>query len=190
MIMEKCHLPLLGYYFSNKCSSKSCCCKIYQFVAILEISSRSVIAPLHTCQNFQIQILYRHCEMTLKTIPPEEVKICKEYNMMGIFSFLTFIFLRLETCAVFSEGVQLRLRFFFFFLVDEGREDSNITISGPSTARQQNAIYMLFRWRADDGPLGSFVALMGIQTSISKKHYSGGGGVWIPCPPLDPRMRN
>ena len=68
-------------------------------MAILEISSRSVIAPLHTCQNFQIQILYLHCEMTLKTIPPEEVKICKEYNMMGIFSFLTFIFLRLETCA-------------------------------------------------------------------------------------------
>ena len=24
---------------------------------------------------------------------------------------------------------------------------------GPSTARQRNAIYMAFRWRADDGPL-------------------------------------
>ena len=78
--------------------------------------------------------------------------------------------------------------FIFTFLVDEGRVDSNITISGPSPARQQNAFYMVFRWRADDGPLGSFVALMGIRTSISKKHYSG--GVWIPCPPLDPRMRN
>ena len=22
----KCHLPLLGYYFQNKCSSESCCC--------------------------------------------------------------------------------------------------------------------------------------------------------------------
>ena len=35
------------------------------------------ITPLHTCQNFQIQILYLHCEMTLKAIPPEVVKICR-----------------------------------------------------------------------------------------------------------------
>ena len=62
----------------------------------------------------------------------------------------------------------------YSFLVDKGREDSNITISGPSSARQQNAIYMAFRWRADVGPLGSFVALLWIRTSISKKHYSGG----------------
>ena len=27
-----------------------------------------------------------------------------------------------------------------FFLVDKGREDPNITISGPSSARQRNAI--------------------------------------------------
>ena len=39
----KCHLPLLGYYFPNKCSSESCCSKIYQFVAIREISCSSVI---------------------------------------------------------------------------------------------------------------------------------------------------
>ena len=39
-----------------------------------------------------------------------------------------------------------------FFLVDEGREDPNTTISGPSLARQRNAIYMAFRWQADDGP--------------------------------------
>ena len=131
--------------------------------------------------------------MTLKTISPEEVKICKEYNMMGIFSFLTFIFLRLETCTnpeSFFRGGPTSTTF-IFFLVDEGREDSNINISGPSSACQQNAFYMVFRWRADDGPLGSFVAIMGIRTSISKKQYSGGwGGVWIPCPPLDPRMRN
>ena len=30
--------------------------------------------------------------------------------------------------------------FFFFCLVDEGREDPNTTISGPSSARQRNAI--------------------------------------------------
>ena len=38
------------------------------------------------------------------------------------------------------------------FLVDEGKEDPNTTISGPSSARQRNAIEMAFRWRADDGP--------------------------------------
>ena len=26
------------------------------------------------------------------------------------------------------------------------------TISGPSSARKRNAIYMAFRWRVDDGP--------------------------------------
>ena len=35
---------------------------------------------------------------------------------------------------------------------DVGREDPNSTISGPSLARQRNAIKMAFRWRADDGP--------------------------------------
>ena len=38
------------------------------------------------------------------------------------------------------------------FLVDEGREDPNTTISGPSLACQGNAISMAFCWRADDGP--------------------------------------
>ena len=37
-------------------------------------------------------------------------------------------------------------------LVDEGRTDPNTTISGQSSPRQQNAIKMAFRWRADDGP--------------------------------------
>ena len=37
-----------------------------------------------------------------------------------------------------------------FFLVDEGWEDPNTTKSGPSSARQRNAIS--FRWHADDGP--------------------------------------
>ena len=39
-----------------------------------------------------------------------------------------------------------------FFLVDDGRKDPNTTISGPSSARQLNAIYMAFHWRADVGP--------------------------------------
>ena len=31
-----------------------------------------------------------------------------------------------------------------FFLVDEGMEDPNATISGPPSARQRNAIYIAF----------------------------------------------
>ena len=45
--------------------------------------------------------------------------------------------------------------FFLFslFLVDEGREDPNTTISGPSSARQRNAIKNGVSL-ADDGPTG------------------------------------
>ena len=38
---------------------------------------------------------------------------------------------------------------FFFFLVDESREDPSTTISGPSEARQRNAI----KWRFAGMPL-------------------------------------
>ena len=41
---------------------------------------------------------------------------------------------------------------FILYLVAEGREDPNTTIRGRSSARQRNAIYMEFRWCADDGP--------------------------------------
>ena len=82
--------------------------------------------------------------------------------------------------------------FFFFFLVVEGLEDSNITKNVPSSARQRNAIEMAFRWRADDGPTlnASLVALcQGIRTSIALKLYifvifqGGGGGGGPPVPP-------
>ena len=61
------------------------------------------------------------------------------------------------TCAdpeSFVRGVQLQLFIFvfFYFLMRGGGKDSNTTISGPSTARQRNAIQMAFRWRADAGP--------------------------------------
>ena len=49
----------------------------------------------------------------------------------------------------FVRGAQLQLFIFVFFLfsffIDEGRKDSNTTISGPSMARQRNAIQMAFR---------------------------------------------
>ena len=44
---------------------------------------------------------------------------------------------------------------------DEGREDSINTKSEPLSVHQQNAIFMAFRWRADDGPtsIAGLVAL-------------------------------
>ena len=41
---------------------------------------------------------------------------------------------------------------FIDFLVDKGRVDPNTTLSGPSSARQRNAIKMTLRWHAYDGP--------------------------------------
>ena len=51
---------------------------------------------------------------------------------------------RAATCAdpesLVRDSGQLWQRFLFVFLVDEGRVDPNITISGSSPARQRNAI--------------------------------------------------
>ena len=57
-----------------------------------------------------------------------------------------------------------RVFFVVFFFVDEGRQDPNTTVRGPSSASQRNAISMAFRWRAADGTtlndgLGSSVIL-------------------------------
>ena len=41
----------------------------------------------------------------------------------------------------------------FFPLNDKGREDPNITLSGLSSARQQNTIIMAFCWHTDDCPI-------------------------------------
>ena len=35
----------------------------------------------------------------------------------------------------------------------EGREDPNSNISGLTSIREQNAIQMAFRWRAEDGQI-------------------------------------
>ena len=61
--------------------------------------------------------------------------------------------------------------FNFFLFFDEGRNDSNTTISGPSTARQRNAIQMVFRWRADGGPILNAGFFTGDPTNIAKKLY-------------------
>ena len=55
----------------------------------------------------------------------------------------------------FQRGSNTDNVFFFsfsFFLVDGWREEQNVSISGPSSARQRNAIEMAVRWRANIGP--------------------------------------
>ena len=64
-------------------------------------------------------------------------------------TFTWFTHARIQ--KVLSEGSNFNFLCLFSFF-DEGRKDSNTTISGPSTARQRNAIQMAFRWRADGGP--------------------------------------
>ena len=50
---------------------------------------------------------------------------------------------------VLSKGVPNLIT---FFSVDEGIEDPNSRLNGPSSAHQRNAIEMVLHWRADDGP--------------------------------------
>ena len=60
--------------------------------------------------------------------------------------------------------------------VDLGRKATKPT-NQPSSARQWNAIYMVFRWQADDGP---FIAVFGPSIPSStkkKKRYQ----LWTPC---------
>ena len=58
------------------------------------------------------------------------------------------------------------------FLIDEERKVPNTTRSEPTSVRQQNAIQVAFRWRADDGSnieccLSSFMLFQGIRISIA-----------------------
>ena len=66
-----------------------------------------------------------------------------------------------------------------------------ITISGPSTTRNRNA--MAFRWRADDGPtLNAGLVACDLRVSgpvllrnpIFFCNFPGGGGGGNPCPHL------
>ena len=49
-----------------------------------------------------------------------------------------------------------------------GIEDAYTAINGPSSARQRNAIEMVFRWRADDGSTlnAGLVALLFFRGSL------------------------
>ena len=58
------------------------------------------------------------------------------------------------------------------FLVEEGREYPNTTISWSLSDRHRNAIEMAIRWPYIECWLGSFLIFQGILTSIAKKSYS------------------
>ena len=87
--------------------------------------------------------------------------------------------------------------FFVVFLVDEGIEDPNTTVNGPSSARQWNTIHMAFPWWADEGPTlnAGLVALWFFSRSgpILLRNpkflwFFSGGGSRPPVPPLDLSM--
>ena len=70
----------------------------------------------------------------------------QEYNLSKATSplFDSVMIAKLEFHAqiqkVALDGVPNLTSFFWIFLVDEGRDDPNTTISGPPLARQRNAI--------------------------------------------------
>ena len=63
-------------------------------------------------------------------------------------------------------------RFFYIFFFGGGG-DPNTTLSGPSLARQRNAIEMVFHGRADDGSTlnAGLVALRILRISWDPVHY-------------------
>ena len=85
---------------------------------------------------------------------------------------------------------------FFTFLVDLEREDPTTTLSGPLSARQQNAIQMAFRCQADGGPTlnaGLVAAIFRGSGPVLLENpifcdFSEGGVRTPFTPPLDPHM--
>ena len=78
------------------------------------------------------------------------------------------------------------------FLVDDGREDPSTTLSGPSSARQRNAIKWRFAGVPMIGPIfnAGFVAALfqGMRTFIARKplyicDFSGRGPEPLSPPP-------
>ena len=64
-------------------------------------------------------------------------KVSNTYNVFFFIFLFIFIFHTI---------------FFIYFYLMGWIEDRNATKSGPSSARQENAIEMAFRLRADNGP--------------------------------------
>ena len=93
-------------------------------------------------------------------------------------------------------GPHLITFFCLFFLVDEGIEDLNTAINGPSLAHKRNTIEMAFRWRADDGQTlnAGLVALWFFRGPAETLYFCdfsgvGGGGLDpLSPPPLNPHM--
>ena len=104
------------------------------------------------------------------------------------------------TCADRESFARGGPTFFLFFFFDKRKEDPNSsTKSGPSLARQRNAIYMAFRWRDDDGPtlnagLAALWFFRGSGPVLLRNPiflWFFRGEVRTPCPPpppLDPHM--
>ena len=86
----------------------------------------------------------------------------KQNNTLGSTHQVVWRLMTLNLCSAFRKSVTACAdadnfvkggpTLTILFSVDEGNETPNTTISGPSSARQRNAILMAFRWHADDGP--------------------------------------
>ena len=99
--------------------------------------------------------------------------LCNQIEGVGMVGFLGSSFADQE---FFVRGGPTVTTFFFCLFFLQGGKGSNNSISGPSSARQRNAIFngaslACQRWPNNDSWLGIFVIFRGIRTSIAKKPY-------------------
>ena len=167
----------MGYLLSHAYQAPSLCLlpSVYLYVCFVNVFTRLMPNKYHHCACFRL----------------------------STFMYVLFMCLHAPIQKVMSEGVQL-WHFLLCFFFDEGRVDGvsvdpNTAISGPLSARQQNAIEMAFCWRADVGPTSN-VGLVFHQ--MLAWFYRGSGrvllrnpifswffrGVPLSPPPLSPHM--
>ena len=88
-------------------------------------------------ENKKKSEIHQKCRYHLFTTNPRNIMLMLVEHKIRSQHMVRFIHARIQ--KVLSEGDNVWV--FCCFLVDEGRADTNTTISAPSSARQQNAIF-------------------------------------------------
>ena len=155
-----------------------------------------IVTKNHNTRVTHLVLLYRFSKTFIKRLQTVECHVIVWNKQIWIISWDS------GTCTLYMRGSRKFSRrgsdsdnvyfFYYFFSRWEKIEDPNTTtLSGPPPASQRNAIYMVFRWRADDCPswnAGSVpLGFQGVRTSIAKIPYIivivRGGGSGPPVPP-------
>ena len=124
-----------------------------------------VFSTWHLFFRLSYSGLYGFISTRTGLIKPNHTCFLFFFLIFGCFPFIKYCVFRIYVCSLrgqnqtscadpksFVRGGPTLTTFFFiiiYFLVGEGREDPRPTISGPSSARQRNAI----KWRFADVPM-------------------------------------